>query len=110
MNEAWVFVVLAGCAIVLGVRGSIRLARRYRGVHGDLEPRERLILGALVVVAWTITLVGAYFALLSLRRVLGFPPIEGVSTVSVLVASLVLFIPAGLDAVVERVARIPWRD
>lgn len=103
------FVVAAAIAFVLGLRGSVRLSRRYHDVSALLVPRERLILGSFVAVAWVITLAGGWFVATSARRLLGFEPLDWTPLASLLVASVVLFIPAGLDFIVDRVARVPWR-
>lgn len=104
---AFVFVLLV--ASVLGVRASYRLTRRYRGVRELLDERERTVLGTFVVVAWMITFVALVLGLLAARRLFGFEAVPWGSTVTLLLASFVLLIPAGLDYVVERVSRVPWR-
>lgn len=109
MNDAWVFIILGACAFLLGLRGSVRLTGRYKDVQSELIPRERLLLASLVGVSWLITLAGGYFLALSIRRSLGYPPFEWTPFTSILVASAVLFIPAGLDYVVSRIARVPWK-
>jgi len=110
MNEGHLFVIFGGVAFFLGLRGSVRLTRRYIDVDEHLVPRERLILLSFVVVAWLITGAAGYFDLLSARRVLGYAPFEWTPILSIVIASLILFIPAGLDWVIGRVARVPWRD
>lgn len=107
MSDLWVFIAFGVVALVLGIRGSVRLTTRYRDVAAVLVPRERLLLLALVVVAWTITIAAAYFMWLGVRRLAGEPPFEWSPLTSTLVASVILFIPAFLDYVVERVARVP---
>lgn len=108
MNEGFLFVVLGAAAFLLGLRGSIRLTRRYRAVTGHLLPRERLILGSLAIVAWVITIAAGWFDGLSILRLDGAELPRWTPFVSVVVASVVLFIPVGLDYVVNRVARVPW--
>lgn len=95
-------------AFALGLRGSVRLTRRYRAVRPLLAKHEREILLAFVVVAWLITSGAGYFGYLSARRLLGFGPLDWTPIVSVLLASAVLLIPAFLDHIVSRVARVPW--
>lgn len=109
MNEASVFVAVGAFAFLFGLRASVRLTRRYRDVSPLLISRERLILGSFVVVAWSITFAAGFFDGLSARRLLGFDPIQWTPFVSILVASAILFIPVGLDMVVSRVARVPWK-
>lgn len=107
MSDGSVFVVLGAAAFFLGLRGSVRLTRRYIDVSSALVARERLILVSFVVVAWIITGAAGYFDLLSARRILGFQPFEWTPFTSIVIASVILFIPAGLDYVVTRVARVP---
>lgn len=107
MSEAWVFVLLGAIAVILGIRGSVRLTHRYLDAARILIPRERLLLGALVVVCWLITIVGAYFVVISARRIAGFDALEWSPFASIVLASAVLFIPAALDFVIERIARLP---
>lgn len=108
MSDAWIFILLGACAFILGLRGSIRLSRRYVDVRTLLVDRERLFLLSLVWVSWVITFAGGFFVLLSARRVIGLEPLPFSPILSILVAATILFIPAGLDQVVSRVARVPW--
>lgn len=109
MSEAVVYALVFAIVAVLGVRGSWRLTRRYRDVRLELIERERWILLALVVVAWSITLAALYFGGLTVRSLLGFPRLPQLAPVSVLIATGILLIPAFLDWVVDHVARVPWR-
>ena len=109
MIDAWVYAVLFGIAAIFGLRGSVRLTRRYRDVRSRLDSREALILLAIVIVSWVITITAFYFGGLSVRRLLGFESIPELVPISALLAIGVLFIPTFLDAVVDRVARVPWR-
>lgn len=110
MSSGLAFTIVALIAFILGVRGSVRLTRRYHDVTPELVEGERLILAAFVVVSWLITLVAGYLIAVTARRLLGFQPLEWTPLVTLLLASLVLLIPAGLDLVVARVARVPWRN
>jgi hypothetical protein len=103
------FVVLGSVAFIFGLRGSIRLTRRYVDVSVRLVQRERAILGSFVVVAWLITIGAGFFDAVAARRLLGFTALDWTPVASIVIASLILFIPAGLDYVVDRVARVPWR-
>lgn len=109
MNEAIPLLVAFLIVAVLGIRGSWRLTRRYHDVRGQLIPRERLILLAMVIVAWTVTVAALYFGGLSVRRALGFPALPELAPLGTLFAIVIFLIPAFLDAVVDRVARVPWR-
>jgi hypothetical protein len=108
-ESAIAFVVAALAAFGLGVRGSLRLTLRYRAVKDELEWYERLILWAIVVVAWTVTVAAGFYAATSGRRLLGYEPLEWTPLAGILIAIIVMLIPTFLDAVVERVARVPWR-
>ena len=109
MTEGTWYAVVFAIFAILGVRGSIRLARRYRDVRGQLIQRERLLLLSIVVVAWAIAGAALYFGFLAVRVVLGFERIPQLAPVSALIATAILLIPAFLDWVVEHVARVPWR-
>ena len=108
--EPWVYAVLFGIVAILGLRGSWRLSARYRFVHGQLDYREGLILLAIVVVSWTITVAALYFGFLSVRRLLGYEPLPELVPVSVVIATGVLLVPAFLDYVVTRVSRVDWPE
>lgn len=109
MNEGLWYLALFVIVGVLGIRGSWRLTRRYHDVSPQLVERERLILLAFVIVAWLVTVAALYFGGLSVRRLLGFEALPQFSAVSAVIAFAIFLIPAFLDAVVERVARVPWR-
>jgi len=106
--EPWVYAALFGIVAILGLRGSWRLAARYASVRSQLDDRETWILRAIVIVSWVITLAALYYGLLAVRRLLGFESLPELVPVSVIVAIAVLLIPAFLDYIVERVARVPW--
>lgn len=108
MMEPWLFAVLFVITAVFGLRGSIRLTWRYLDVVEQLDERERWVLLAFVLTAWVITAAALWYGFLSVRTVLGFQRIEGIATVSALIATGVLLIPTFLDAVVSRVARVDW--
>lgn len=108
MTSAHAFAVVALIAFVLGLRGSVRLSRRYRAVSPLLLQHEREILLAFVVVAWLVTVAAGFFGLIAARRLVGFAPLDWAPVAQVLLASAVLLIPAFLDHIVSRVARVPW--
>ena len=110
MDSSVAFVIAASVALILGLRGSVRLSRRYASVSAVLDGRERTVLGSIAVTAWIITLAAGYFVVVSARALLGFERLPWTPFVSILIAAIVLFIPVGLDYVVERVARVPWRN
>jgi len=104
----------------VGVCGAVRHRGHPRGarivaphlpvqfVNSQLDDRETLILRAVVIVAWTITIAALYFGFLAVRRLLGYEPLPELVPVSAVIAIGVLLIPAFLDYIVERVARVPW--
>lgn len=96
-------------AFFVGLRGSIRLQRRYVDVRDQLVRRERLLLQSIVTVAWIITVAAGFFAAVSARRILGLDALDWTPFAALIVATAVLFIPAGLDYVVGLVARVPWK-
>lgn len=114
MSEQAFYLVLFAVTAILGYRGSFRLTRRFRLAAGGSTDRmtynERLLLGSIVVVAWVVTIAATYLGVLSIRRVLGFESVAFLAPVSILVAMGVLLIPAGLDLVIERIARLPEDD
>lgn len=109
MNEASVFVLVGAVAFISGLRGSIRLHRRYIDVRKQLLNRERLLLASIVIVCWLITVTGGLLVVLTGRRLMGFTPFEWGATVTLLFAVAILFIPAFFDYIVARVARVPWK-
>ena len=110
MNDGarwFLFVTIA--AFALGLRGSLRLRRRYIDVSDQLVNRERLLLASIVGVSWTITVAAGYFAFVSARRLLGYGALEWTPVVSLVIATMILCIPAALDYIVGLVARVPWK-
>lgn len=103
----WLYAGLFVIAAVVGVRSSLHLTRRYRSVRGQLESRDALLLLAFVLVAWTLTVAALWWGFVSVRRIVGFEPLDWTPFVSVVLAAVVLFIPAYLDAIVGRVAKVP---
>lgn len=94
-------ILVLGLAFAGGARSTIRLWRLWRR---DEETRRSLILAAFAWIALVITGAAAFFGVLSVRRALGFQPFPWAPLVSVLVASVVLFIPIALDWLVDRIA------
>lgn len=109
MIQPWVFAVLFCIAAILGLRGSIRLTQRYIDVVDKLQEREALILIAIVITSWIITGAAGWFGTVNVVRLLGLDFGGEVVVLSAVIATLVLFIPAFLDAMVDRVARVPWK-
>lgn len=92
-------------AFALGTRATWRQVRRYRDASPRLvEPRAYLVLFAFVAVSVVITLAAGYFGFLTIRRLLGYEAIPGISIVSLVVVAVVVLIPVFLDKVVARIA------
>lgn len=106
--ESWVYAVPFGIAFVLGVRASVRMTLRYWAVADELDWRERLVLLLLMNIAWVITIMAGYVGFLSVRTLLGYEPINELRPVTVVLSTLVLLLPAVIDFVVARVARVEW--
>jgi hypothetical protein len=109
VSGPWVYVVLFVIAAIFGLHRSTRLTRRYADVRDRLDFRESWILFAIVAVSWAVTLAACWYGVLALLRLAGLEPLAEAAIVSSLIATIVLFIPLFLDAVVERVARVPWK-
>lgn len=103
----WLYAGLFIIAAAAGVRSSVHLTRRYRAVRGQLDARDGLLLLAFVLVAWTLTAASLWWGFVSIRRIVGFEALDWTPFVSVVIAAVVLLIPAYLDAIVSRVAKVP---
>lgn len=109
MTEGTWFASIFVIAGVFGIRGSVRVTRRYIGVRDELQWRERWILLLLAGTCWVITTAALFYGFLSVRTLLGFERFVGLAPISVLLAAVILFLPTVIDYVVERVARVPWK-
>lgn len=105
MSGDIVFALLILPAVIVGLRGSIRLTIRFRRTSPQLVALERLLLGTLVAVAWLITTVGAWLVYASSRRIMGLAPLPGGALITLVGAEAILFIPGALDLVVTWIAR-----
>lgn len=95
--------------LVFGLRGSRRLTRRYRAARPLVSGQDALLLVGIVTVAWGIVIFAVYIGILSVRRLLGFEPLDWTPPLTAAFATIALFIPTFLDAVVSRVARTARR-
>lgn len=107
MSEQLLYVLIFAGASIAGVRGSLRLTRRYRKAseNGAMTDSERLLLGSLVVTAWIVTIAALYLGFLSVRRMLGYDALPALAPVSFLISVAVLVIPTGLDFVIDKIAK-----
>ena len=102
--ETAIALLVFGLGLVLGVRGSVRLSVRLRRIWPEQDWQERLLLAAFVVTAWVIVVFALYVVAASIARLAGFVPPPFIGLV---LAAAVLFIPAFLDMVVDRIAKSP---
>jgi hypothetical protein len=91
-------------AFLLGIRSTYRLTRTYLNIRGRLPRLRRLALQAFAVVAGSITIAAGWFGFLTVRRILGFEPIDGTQFVGFIIAEFVLLIPLYLDTIVDVIA------
>lgn len=107
MNDtsAYLGVGILLIGLAFGLRGSLRLTRRYRAARPLITSQDALLLVGIVAVAWGIVIFALYIGVLSVRRLLGFAPLDWTPLVTAGFATAALFIPTFLDAVVSRVAR-----
>lgn len=105
-DEQFILVLFFGVAAFFGVRDSLRVTQRYLDVKTALDWRERLVLMLLVFICWTITIAAAWYGILAVRRALGFEPLGFVAIpISIVISSLILFVPSIIRAVLEFIAR-----
>lgn len=110
-DTAWIYAALFGMASAVGVRSSWKLTQRYLRVREALRrPIDRLLLELLVFISWSITLAACYFGAFTVRRMLGFPPVDWNPPISAAIATAILFIPLVIERVVKRVAESRERE
>jgi hypothetical protein len=97
------YTLVFGLPSLLGLRATWRLWRIYLY---DEDSRRQVILLAFAVIATVITTSGIVFGGLALRRFLGFEQLPFASALSLLLAALILLIPAGLEWLVSYVGRL----
>ena len=106
MSDPILFALLFLIPSALGVRATWRLWRVYRF---DEESRASPILLAFALVATLITAAAIWFGVINLRRLLGLEPIAWAPTISIVIAAVILLIPAGLERLVDYVGKRPPR-
>jgi len=104
MSDAVLSVLVFGVPAALGVRSTWHL---WRIVLFDGESRSQGLLIGLALIATAITAAALWFGILTARRLLGFDQLPFAAPVSLVIAGLVLLIPAGIEALVSFVARHP---
>lgn len=102
MTEALTYTVVFGIPALLGLRATWRLWRIYLF---DGESRSQVILLSFAVVATLITGAAFWFGGLTLRLFLGYEPIPWTRPVGLIVAAVILMIPAGLEWLVGYIGR-----
>lgn len=104
----WLYPALILGFGAIGWYSTFRLIGKYRTVR--VPGRARWILIAFVVVSVVISFAASYFGFLSVRRVLGYPPMDWTPGVSVLVACIVFLLPPLLDRIADYIANEPIPD
>lgn len=109
MSEATWYALLAFILAILAIRGSVKVTRRFRAAsrgEGALSTwSERLLVGLLVVICWFLTALAMYLSVLSVYRLVGFPPLTWTPAVSASLAIGVLLIPAAIGEALDLIAR-----
>lgn len=99
---ALAYTIAFGLPVVLGIRATYRLWRIYLF---DAESRSQVILLAFAVIATVITVAGAVFGGLALRRFLGFEALPFSAPLTIVLAAIILLIPAALERLVTYIGR-----
>ena len=89
-------------SIPFAVRATWRLWRLYRA-----DTNRSLLLFALAFSAALVTITGIWVGLLTVRRLLGFEPLEWSPPVTGLLAVIIFWIPVLFDWVVNQIGRRP---
>lgn len=97
--ESVLLVVFVFLAAALGVRATWHVG----AIHREEEPPRSLITGTLFAICLIVTAAGVFYAVLGVRGLLGLPPLTELRPLSVLIAALILLIPAGIDRVVRHI-------
>lgn len=84
------------------IRATFRLWRLWRD-----DAQRSLLLLAFWIVALIVTTAGLWIGFLSVRRLIGYEPLDWSAPVTGIVTVLVLQIPMILDGLVQRVAHRP---
>lgn len=100
----WAIVVTGAVVVAFarGLRATSRLVRRWRATSAE---GRSMILWAFVVVAASVTVAAGWVGLLSVRRILGFAPLDWSAGITTVLAIALFFIPEFLDHVVDRIER-----
>ena len=99
MNDAVVVAVLFVVPAILGVRATYRLWRLY------LDTKRNSIVFSFAMISTIITSAASFYGIIAIRRLLGFTPLDWTPGASLLLAALVLFIPAALERLVDNIGR-----
>lgn len=102
--DGWILALVFAIPAVLGTRATWRLWRIYLF---DGESKSQVILLSFAIIATIITIAAVYFGALTVRRVLGFDALDWTPTVSLILASVILLIPTGLERLVAYIGRRP---
>lgn len=95
-------ILLFGVPAALGLRATWHL---WQLVFFDGESRRQLLLIAMALISTVITAAALWYGALAARRLLGFDPLPWATPVSLVIAGIVLLIPAAIEAVVSEIAK-----
>lgn len=109
MSESPLPALIFISTFLIGVGCSLWVLMLYARVAPVLPGRDKLVLALLVGICFIVTAVAGYIGTLSVRRLAGFPPFEWSSTVSFIVAEVILLIPLFI-AIVLRAIRVEDPD
>lgn len=102
MNDGILALALTACVVVSALYAGRATWRLWRLWRGDLG--RSLLLLAFWVAALIVTVAGVWIGFLSVRRLLGFAPLDWSAPVTGVITVVVLQIPMILDGLVQRVA------
>ena len=89
---------------LIGIRSTYRLWVKYRAISKILKPRRNIIGLVFFIVALMVTTAAGYYGTLSALHIFGVQTVPGVSFVSLVIAAVILFIPAILDGTFDYIA------
>lgn len=104
MTEIAGVAVLFGVTAVLGIRSTWRLWRTLRLTSKSRrDPILRFLFGVAALVTFTALVLGV----LTTRRLLGLEPFALGPLISLVLSSLILLIPTGIEWLVAYLGRLP---
>lgn len=101
-QDIFVGIILTAGVLIsapFAIRATWRLWQLWRADQG-----RSLLLLAFWIVALIVTIAGAWIGFLSIRRLIGYAPLDWSAPITGVLTVLVLQIPMILDGLVQRVA------